>query len=68
MACADQPQESYLSYLEVVSNHISQLASDSPIIIAGDPNCHLGHLGGPRSSDHANARGLYVPSLCHLAS
>ena len=49
-----------------------------PVLVMGDLNCHLGHLGGPKSSDSPNSRGvkwkqvidhhcLYVPSLSSLA-
>ena len=67
------------SYLDALSSAISELPPDSPLLIVGDLNCHLGHLGGPRSTDLPNARGhlwkelidhksLFVPSLCQLAS
>lgn len=79
MPSADQTQETYRSYLDVLSSSLSELPPDSPLLIAGDLNCHLGHLGGPRSTDTPNSRGhlwkelidrhsFFVPSLCDLAS
>ena len=78
MPSADQPQEAYSSYLDEVNDTVAKLSPNSPAIIVGDFNCHLGHLGGPRSSDTPNSRGLqwkelidhhslHVPSLCHFA-
>ena len=77
MPSAEQPQEVY-SYLDEVNDTVAKLSSDSPAIIVGDLNCHLGHLSGSRSSDSPNSRGLqwkeltdhhslHVPSLSHLA-
>ena len=60
MPSSDQPQETYSYYLEALSRDISLSAESipgAPIIIAGDLNCHLGHLGGPRSLDAPNIRG-----------
>ena len=79
MPSADQPQETYTSYLDTVSQIVSQSDSDAPMIIAGDLNCHLGSLGCPRSNDTPNSRGhkwkdvidhhtLYVASLSHISS
>ena len=79
MPSADQSQEIYSSYLDVLSSAISKLPPDSPLLIVGDLNYHLGHLGGPRSTDLPNAWGhlrkelidhesLFIPSLCQLAS
>ena len=79
MPSADQSQEIYSSYLDALSSAISELLPDYPLLIVGDLNCHLGHLGGPRSTDLPNARGhlwkelidhesLFAPSLCQLAS
>ena len=78
MPSAEQPQEVYSSYLDEVNDTVAKLSPDSPAIIVGDLNCHLGHLGGSRSSDSPNSRGLqwkelidhhslYVPSQSHLA-
>ena len=75
MPSADQSQEIYSSYLDVLSSAISELPPDSPLLIVGDLNCHLGHLGGPRSTDLPNAWGhlwkelvdhesLFIPSVC----
>ena len=75
MPSADQSQEIYSSYLDVLSSAISELPPDSPLLIVGDLNCHLGHLGGHRSTDLPNAWGhlwkelvdhesLFIPSVC----
>ena len=79
MPSSDQPQETYSYYLEALSRDISLSAESipgAPIITAGDLNCHLGHLGGPRSpnirayqwKDIIDHHSLYVPSLCQFAS
>ena len=79
MPNADHSQEIYSSYLDGLSSAILELPPDSPLLIVGEVNCHLGHLGGPRSTDLPSARGhlwkelivhksLFVPSLCQLAS
>ena len=78
MPSADEPQEVYSSHLDEVNDTIAKLSPNSPAIIFGDLNCHLGHLDGSRSSDTPNYRGLqwkelidhhsfHVPSLSHLA-
>jgi len=51
MPSADQSQEVYSSYLDMLSSALSKLPPDSPLLIIGDLNGHLGHLGGPRSMD-----------------
>ena len=76
MPSSDQPQHVYTSYLDMVDNTISQVNPSSPLIVIGNLNCHM---GGPKSSDNPNTRGvqwkelidrhsLYVPSLSHLAA
>ena len=78
MPSSDQPEEAYSSQLDLVSNILSEITTSSPVLVMGDLNCHLGHLGGPKSSDSPNSRGakwkqvidhhcLYVPSLSSLA-
>ena len=78
MPSADQPQEVYSLHLNEVNDTFAKLSPDSPAIIVGDLNRHLGHLGGSRGSDTPNSRGLqwkelidhhslHVPSLSHLA-
>ena len=70
---SDQPQEFYNKHLATINQVISSTPCSSPLLVFGDLNCHLGHLGGPRSSDEPNHRGmqwkylldnhsLYVPS------
>ena len=51
MPSADQSQEVYSSYLDMLSSALSKLPPDSPLLIIGDLNCHLGHLGCPRNMD-----------------
>ena len=79
MPSSDQPQEIYNSYVEAVDQVICQVSSSSPLIMAGDLNCHLGHLGGPKSSHCFNSRGLqwkelidrhslYVTSFSNIAT
>ena len=51
MPSANQPQDSYTSYLKVTESLVSQSSPDCPTIIVGHFNCHIGHLGGLRSSD-----------------
>ena len=79
MASSDQPQEIYNSYVEAVDQVICQVSPSSPLIVAGGLNFHLGHLGGPKSSDCFNSRGLqwkelidrhslYVTSLSNIAT
>ena len=67
MPSSDQPQEIYNSYVQAVDQVICQVSPSSPFIVAGDLNCHLGHLGGPTSSDCFNSRGLQWKELidCH---
>ena len=60
MPSSDQPHN---SYVEAVDQVICQVSPSSPLIVAGDLNCHLGHLGGPKSSDCFNSRGLQWKEL-----
>ena len=55
MPSADQSQEIYSSYLDALSSATLELPPDSPLLIVGDLNCHLGHFSGPRSTDLHNA-------------
>ena len=79
MPSADQSQEIYSSYLDALSSATSELPPDSPLLIVGDLNWHLGHFGGPRSTDLPNAWGQlwkelidpespFILSLCQFAS
>ena len=79
MLSSDQPQEVYDAHLATINQAITQITPSSPLLIVGDVNCHLGSLGGHRSSADPNQRGLqwkelinshslYVPSLSNLAS
>ena len=79
MPSSDQPQEFYNKHLATINQAISSTPCSSPLLAVGDLNCHLGHLGGPRSSDEPNHRGmqwknlldnhsLYVPSLSEVAT
>ena len=48
MPSADQPQETYSSCLEGLSEYVlqsTQSTSNAPVIIIGDLNCHLGYQG-----------------------
>ena len=82
-ACAaslhEYPQETYNEYINAANQIISATPPSSPLLLVGDLNCHMGKLGGPRSSTDPNQRGvqwmdrvenhsLYVPSLSTLAT
>lgn len=78
MPSSESPEDVYSFQLEVVDESLSKIHPSSPVLLVGDLNCHLGHLGGPRSSDTPNSRGwkwkelidhhsLYVPSLSSLS-
>ena len=64
------------NYINAVNQVISSAPPSSPLLLVGDLNCHIGKLGGPRSSSDANQRGvewieynsLYIPSLSTLAT
>ena len=79
MPSSDYPQDEYISCLEAVDTIISRLSPDDPLLVVGDLNCHLGPMGGHRSSDSTNSRGilwkelidnhsLYVPSQSDIAT
>ena len=79
MPSSDQSIENYTEYLNDVDLFFSSLTSNDPVILVGDLNCHLGHLGGSRCIDVPNRRGilwkylldkhsLFVASLGSLSS
>ena len=79
MPSSDQPQDKYNEHLTTIDQVISTTPTSSPLLITGDLNCHLGQVGGSRSSAEPNDRGmlwkklidrhtLYVPSLSQLAT
>ena len=74
MPSSEYPQETYNIYITAVNQVISTVPPSSPLLLAGDLNCHIGKLGGPRSLSDPNHRGvqwmelidnhsLYIPSL-----
>ena len=79
MPSSEYPQETYNNYITAVNQAISTVPPSSPLLLVGDLNCHIGKLGGPRSSCDPNHRGvqwmelienhsLYIPSLSTLAT
>ena len=79
MPSSDQSQELYNEHIATINQAISNASFSSPLLVVGDLNCHLGHVGGPRSSADPNYRGmqwkdlldsdsLYIPSLSPLAT
>ena len=79
MPSSECPQETYNNYITAVNQVISTVPPLSPLLLAGDLNCHIGKLGGPRSLADPNHRGvqwmelidnhsLYIPSLSTLAT
>ena len=57
LPCATESMEVYNSYVEQLENVLYQLQQRGTIIIMGDINAHIGHLGGPRSFGKVNSRG-----------
>ena len=58
MPCSDQSQDIYNEHIATINQAISNTTCSSPLLVVGDLNCHLGHIGGPRSSDEPNHRGM----------
>ena len=52
------PITSLKCILNALGDIVSQLDPNDPLIIVGDLNCHLGHLGGVRSDEEPNNRGV----------
>ena len=79
MPSSEYSQETYNNYINAVNQAISTVPQSSPLLLVGDLNCHIGKLGGPRTSSDPNHRGvqwmelteilsLYIPSLSTLAT
>ena len=69
----------YKEHLLELVNTTSALQSDSPVLVTGDFNAHLGNMGDPRGIEDMNTQGqllfnpisrteLFVASLCHTSS
>ena len=59
MPSLDQPQEIlYNKHLSTIKQTISTISTLSPLLVVDDLNCHLGHVGGSRSSAELNNRGV----------
>ena len=59
MPSLDQPQEIlYNKHLSTIMQTISTISTLSPLLVVDDLNCHLGHVGGSRSSAELNNRGV----------
>ena len=63
MPSSDVSHEVYVSYLNDIDSLLSSLPTDNPVLVIGDLNCHLGHLGGNRSRDEPNSRGVLWKEL-----
>ena len=79
MPSSEYPQETYNEYFNGINQALSALPLSSPLLLVGDLNCHIGKLGGLRSSSDPNQRGvqwmdlvhkhsLYIPSLSTMAT
>ena len=62
MPSSDQSREAYVDFLNEVDSLLSRLPSNDPIVM-GDLKCHLGHLGGSRSTEDPNHRGVLWKEL-----
>ena len=58
MPSSEYPQETYNEYFNGINQALSALPLSSPLLLVGDLNCHIGKLGGPRSSSDPNQRGV----------
>ena len=67
MPSSDQSLETCTECLDTVEAFISEVNPNDPLIVVGDLNCHLGCLGGIRSDDEPNDRGVLWKSTidCH---
>ena len=63
MPSSDQSREVYVDCLNEVDSLLSRFPSNDPIVVMGDLNCHLGHLGGSRSTEEPNHRGILWKEL-----
>ena len=58
-----QSREAYVDCLNEVDSLLSRLPSNDPIVVMGDLNCHLSRLGGSRSTEEPNHRGILWKEL-----
>ena len=63
MPSSDQSREAYVDCLNEVDSLLSRLPSNNPVVVMGDLNCHLGHLGDSRSTEEPNHRGVLWKEL-----
>ena len=63
MPSSDQSREAYVDCLNEVDSLLSRLPSNDPIVVMGDLNCHLDHLGGSRCTEEPNHRGVLWKEL-----
>ena len=68
MPSADQPQETYTSYLEIVEHAVSQFSNDGPLVVMGDLNAHLGSRVCDNPQQSCNSRGQQWLNLCESLS
>ena len=68
MPSSEYPQETYNEYFNGINQALSALPLSSPLLLVGDLNCHIGKLGGPRSSSDPNQRGVQWMDLVHKHS
>ena len=66
MPSSDQSREPYVNCVNEVDSLLSFAANDP--IVMGDLNCHLGHLGGSRSTEDPNHRGVLWKELLNRHS
>lgn len=68
MPSADEPQETYTSYLEIVEHAVSQFSNDARLVVMGDLNAHLGSRVCDNPQPSCNSRGQQWLNLCESLS